>query len=566
MKKLWSVILCAVLLIGLLPFSAFADNAISAIGITGFELPTAGMTAAELIGTTSVPSGADYQIVSEYWYCDTDNCQMSDGDVFEPGKEYSHFWRMEAGEGYVFDNLTAVTINGGTEYVDSRYGGIDGSNSYYGVWSLPAEANLGEGVFVSGFNYPLVGQTAGENLASLSVPAGADYEIADAWWNCVTDQKDMTPEYAFEAGKTYFLGIIILPLGERRFDDDSIPLILNDGTDLIDQPFTEFAGSELSFFTIDMTPLTVITEVNVTGFQAPVIGQSAAENVANIAAPSGVGYTLSDIQWYSYTLHDFMEGSDKFEAGSYMLTVVAYAADGYTFSEDALPSTSINGSDSLVDRISTFEDDNGKLAVVLYTAIYDLGELISAISLDGFIRPTVGMTGEEAAIYTVLPEGTEYTVTKTYWYCDTDSRNMEPEDVFEAGKVYSHGWTVSANEGFIFASDAEVLINGGAALVDYNYTGRESNLTGFDVWTLPTEPAAEDMIEAVDIYGITAVRTLKHYFNSFRKFCIAVDSNDIFSVGHNILGFFVVKLKNIIDHFNFIIFNNALVVGFLNHG
>ena len=47
---------------------------------------------------------------------------------------------------------------------------------------------------------------------------------------------------------------------------------------------------------------------------------------------------------------------------------------------------------------------------------------------------------------------------------------------------------------------------------------------------------------------------------------MTIDADDVFSMDHNIAGFFVIHLKNVLDHLCLISIEYALFVAFVYHG
>ena len=499
MKKfrILSVILAAAMLFGLLPLQVFAADTVGTVAISGFEIPPVGALAGEYTATTTLPDNCGYYVSIEYWYCDSDSLRMIDSDTFEPGKVYSHYWEISAEDGFVFDGDTAATVNGGTEYIDANFTGFL-SSGRYSVWTVPTKPVNGDAIRITGFCMPVTGQTAGENLSFLGVISYADYEIGDAWWTCVTDNRDMTPEYAFEAGKTYYLNILIYPTGDAWFDE-AIPVFINNGTELADPEYTEFLGSEVYIVTSELPSSVRITEVGITGFLEPEEDQTVTENVSLLTVPENGGYKIESIFWFENG-ERLMGSDDAFENGnSYYMVVYLGHKEGFIFDENNLPSVTINGSGSLAYYADTFTDSSGYTGLTVYSAFFYIGQIISEISLDGCVWPTVGMTADEADFATVIPDGALYTVSSARWRNDTDECFMEPDGVFEAGKTYSYYWGLTATDA-IFSGSASVLINGGTGLVDFGSTGVSyTDEKYFSVWTVSAEPLAENVITGVDI-------------------------------------------------------------------
>ena len=128
------------------------------------------------------------------------------------------------------------------------------------------------------------------------------------------------------------------------------------------------------------------------------------------------------------------------------------------------------------------------LSAALFFGILPLNSFaataISDAALVNFTKPTVGMTAAEATTATV-PAGAHYRITESAWYCESDEDDMYGDDVFKYANLYSFGVTLVADSGYTFSNSTSVTINGGTALIDWDYTRFDSANNCFYVWTLP---------------------------------------------------------------------------------
>ena len=204
---------------------------IDEIQIFDYNPPAVGKKAGE--SDTSKVYDARFDISETDWYCDTDHRYMSDSDVFEAGKLYSHRWELKANEGYAFDeNNVSVTINDETGLVDEKYVGFGDSETEYIVWTKSVEpVNIISEVRLLGFRDPEAGQTVNGNLASLAVPGDAPYELGICEW--LNDYNQiMSGVDVFAEGELYLLCVVLIPKAGYIFDPENLSLRDGSGTEI----------------------------------------------------------------------------------------------------------------------------------------------------------------------------------------------------------------------------------------------------------------------------------------------------------------------------------------------
>ena len=473
-KRMIALLVCLVLILGVLPFGAFADTTIQKIAVSGYKPPVIGRTTEEMAFTTTIPDNAPYYVTGGFWFCDTTSHTMESTDVFEEGKSYSYSWTVYAKDGYVFDENTAVTINGGTEYVDLHYTGpADESGEEFYVWTVSSPALEGEEittVSVYGNPVPYIGQTAGASLASFSVPDYAPYTISVLFWYNGTDDLQMKNNDVFEEGKSYFIHFEVKPKESYTFGENAPKVYINDGAKYVDKEWTTVkSNGSVLFYTIDLTPVPLIKVIKLYGVTIPKAGQTAGANLETVTPASDADYTISYLSWFNGTDDHIMSNEEVFEESkSYFICFRVTPNEGYAFSESDL-TVYINGGTELVDTQWTAVAYNGD--VLFYTADIALAAPITQIEVNGFVSPKVGQTAGENLASLTLPDGAPYTFQDLYWYNGTDDHDMSADEVFEAGKTYYIHFDVWPTEGNAFAGTAgTILINGSVELVDEIWT------------------------------------------------------------------------------------------------
>ena len=203
------------------------------VGITGINLivdvfPIAGKTPADL-PAPRVAYFADYQIEDWCWY--NGNDPMEDDEVFAANGSYQLYAHIETvSSAYFFPETAVITVNGSTAQVDDFSGFTpDTGSAYVYTIDLPVTQVIYE-VDAEGYRRPLDGETAGGNLASLSVPDGAHYSISEAKWYSYATCKYMNASDVFEAGAEYYIVVTLVPDAGYLFDKDHRPTVLINGS------------------------------------------------------------------------------------------------------------------------------------------------------------------------------------------------------------------------------------------------------------------------------------------------------------------------------------------------
>jgi hypothetical protein len=104
---------------------------------------------------------------------------------------------------------------------------------------------------------PTVGQTAGENLAAITVGADAHYTLESARWRCSSGgDREMGDSEVFEEGKYYYAAFVVKPEYGYYFDASTLPAALVNGSDEhVDADNTRTYGEgSVIFYTADLLP------------------------------------------------------------------------------------------------------------------------------------------------------------------------------------------------------------------------------------------------------------------------------------------------------------------------
>ena len=337
---------------------------IDEILIYNYYPPAVGQKAGE--SENSVIYDSRFSIAVTDWYCDTDHRYMNSDEVFESGKLYSHRWILKATEGYEFDDdYVYVTINYETDLLDFNYCSIGDSPSEYTVWTVPAEpVNMISEVRINGYTAPTVGQTASENLASLSLPSGANYRVTFINWIVAGEETPMNASDIFENGKEYYISFSIEPKDGYSFCGQMPEVYINGIRELVGSARLYEYDDVLDGTTVLASFGTVIEEITVLGFKVPKPGQTVNEVSASITAPDGAHYSFVYIFWYEYHGNgQRLSGDCVFEAGkTYDVYVGAIPETGYRFIS---PSVIIEGGQKYLNEGSCWLYFDGEYGIWL---------------------------------------------------------------------------------------------------------------------------------------------------------------------------------------------------------
>ncbi len=106
-----------------------------------------------------------------------------------------------------------------------------------------------------GFRYPVVGQTAGENLGTLELSNSKGLTISSASWYDVQRARMLSSSEVFEEGKKYYLSVI-LNVDEGFIVNDCTPGTINGDSSMVDVAYctTMNSGKDYRFFSVNIVP------------------------------------------------------------------------------------------------------------------------------------------------------------------------------------------------------------------------------------------------------------------------------------------------------------------------
>lgn len=447
LKKLAALCLALVMVLGIgVPTVANAEegsNVIDVVEVNGVQEAVVGEVASDAM---TVPEGANYSVYASMcgWYDWTaeegENSWLKDREgeqVFEDGHKYEMKVHIEPAEGYVFSENTILKING--EVVDDVTVSVD--DDPYVAWSREYSF-LQQVDKVEITNVPSAEVGGKATTEGITIPDDAKYEITQkAWYEVPVEgaHVQLDEGTVFEKGKKYRLQISVQP--KRGFElSEGYEITVNGET-----PDEYWGSNPINVFQ-NYSFLDKLDKIEINNVPVAEVGGKATTQ--GVTIPEGAKYAVSDISWYNYTKDEFLNEGDVFEKGNiYNLDLTIKAADGYEFAEDT--KAIVNG------ETLTYCDVNGHKAYIYEE--YSFVEMINKIEIN---NAPIAEIGKEAIIAGItVPEGANYEIDYEYteWYNETTEEDIT---VFEDGNRYSLCIAISAKEGYGFAEDAVVLVNG----------------------------------------------------------------------------------------------------------
>ena len=438
----------------------YFDPMLTSLDVIVFE-PEAGLES----GNTNEVTDSMYANATATW-CEVEYAEgtgytiiktLDVRDQFEAGKSYIAVFNVALTNGACFPNpFVTFTVNGNEAYSDDTFvsEAIDPENAVvYALFTVPTA----EAVKATALDFTVEPFTANNTPADVAV--GFDDTLLSSLQVGVAEYLgEDAPESFFEAaaamtlldkndrmeyGKTYLVRMsYVLKAGVAQ---DSATVINVNGEKAELVYFVDGKrGAVLALVTLDEPAVTLSADV--TELE---LGDEALEAVAFDVAydfePTNAVVTVYDADEDEVlsaaidgTKNSFTADLSSLEIGTYTVVVTAY-----------------DGANAITSNALTVEV---KQAVI---------DEITILNAD--VTPVYGEKAGDHMAYT-LPENAPYTVTMNGWWDVFNNRVLGDDDTFEANNVYSVWWNLVANEGYVFADDATILINGSTDVVDAEYS------------------------------------------------------------------------------------------------
>ena len=264
-------------------------------------------------------------------------------------------------------------------------------------------------------------------------------------------------------------------------------------------------------------PIIPIESVDVSGIPTELQeGDYAPDLTAGIHVPDGAPYAITDIMLVTEDDYDAVGNYGYLEAGvEYKWQFVVEANEGYGFTDECVI-TANGGELTLIPETGVINSGRVWMNCEGITAI-PLEEppaeyAIHEVYVDGYESPVAGEDSQNYLNFTT-PADAHYHIYMTDWSPEWWDNDVDDEffGTFVEGTLYSVGMTIQAEDDYYFADDCVFYVNDDENLVDWTYSGIDTDdNTVCYVWTVPEPatageepPVVNDLDAALNVEGGT---------------------------------------------------------------
>ena len=502
--------------------------------------------------TATVPAGADYEITEEYWTYLTDSgawkflssennkAASITFDTFEPGVDYYYCVRLApTNGGKVNADAGSITLSLNGKTVSLSKDNIRISDTQ--VWVLfnqAASHTIKDNNVVSDFAIENVNLNLSAGAPSLDIftgkaADGADYVLATELW--LEPLKSDFSEYkiytnsasendgigaarlisSFEAGKTYYYGVILHAASKPLTSDKSAVSISVNGQSVTPgKVFAATAGQSLScFFLVPVTiPGSSAGEFDGFELTATLTAAAGQAPVFTGSVPSGKGYALNYERWISEDgkshydtelLNGFSQAAgeyfDTFEAGKTYTYEVSFILNGKTLPADLEDvKLRLNGKDVALKSSDLVLVDSFFVIRNVYTVTVQDANVLSDFAVEGAtlkLQAGAAPIANPASLSTGhAPAGADYTVYEEAWFelADDGSSKVITSDAKENEQLRSisqlltefkpgHTYLYSV----VFTLPADKTVNPDATKLSIRVNGKQYSIASNTVYRNP---------------------------------------------------------------------------------
>ena len=490
--------------------AAVLSEKITEVDITGVDYPpVAGKTAGSL-SDVQIPDDANYVVTDVTWHNEETDFDMDASNTFEYNGTYSLYITLYAKNGYTFSPELDVTLNGTEDIV----GSVGYNTNTITIWTKPYHLvrELIHEVSVDGIDYPpVIGEKAG-NHVSVTLPEDAHYTIYQIMWYDETASHFLQDDEKFTEGHEYSLDITFDADAGYEFAQDAYAT-LNGGTDILDSAQT--VQNDPTQFTLSTKPVSAVSAssfidlIELFGVDfIPTPGEKAGQHVG-FAISDSAHYTVKTVSWFDVTEDKLLLADDTFIAGHrYSMYFEFEAAPGYYLANNL--TVKISGTNGNAE-IESVETDGNEVKVRTKAVLCGADQLEVITEINVICDKLIPVVGEKAGDYRAcsVPEGAHYKVVDVVWLSVNLNRGLENDETFAEGDYYVLVFAIEADDGYIFADDLVMLLNGGTDY-DAQYTYHNELEAAI---VMPATPAAEAPAVMIgDVNGDGKVNTTDAVF------------------------------------------------------
>ncbi|MBQ9879453.1 MAG: choice-of-anchor J domain-containing protein, partial [Clostridia bacterium] len=507
------------------------ESVITSINVTGF--PTriyAGQTPADVLANVAVPEDAHYIIDQLSAYDLEADEELYEDDEFVEGRSYLFGAMVETDLDYTFADGAVMMANNGNLELDPGYSSVNGTVAFivpvalvcggdapiYGWYFETADELEGWSVIDNdgdGSNwYWLDAESLGEPLAY----EGEGY-MGSPSWNSVALTPDnflLTPDMEIPEGTTtlsfYAAGVganwcaehfaVYVMTEDAESVDDLVELIpetvatadyVNYTADLSDYAgqtirvaFRHFNCTDLNWLRLDQVEVfneggeeepELIDTVAIEGFTVPAWGENPD---FDIEVPEDAHYSIDYTAWLCDGEQMIRQDVFDSETSSYMMSIVLVPEEGYEFADEV--EATINGGTEYIGVANNTGEGTFHILTIEFTVEEPepQPELIDTIEILDFVVPA---WGENPYYNVTVPTDVHYTIDYTDWNWWSDELDdgdiLTPSETFDnESYVYYQYFEIIPDEGYAFADQVTVLINGDATIAENHGWSEYSSL------------------------------------------------------------------------------------------
>lgn len=520
MHRAWSMILCCVLLLGLLPTTTLAverdamDQAIETVSIR-INPPSPGSS----LSYQATPGDSNYYTVNSVkWYDHTAGSYVQSGTLAVDGHEYvveitvstvsdNYCFRQGYVRGVVNDNYgTAETTYAYDSEVVVKY--------RFAVKTEPVH-----NIYVDDIDVPRPGCTPDYepdmDAANHTVSGTNEGNFTDGvYWYDLTNSKTLKPTDTFKEGNKYRIFVDVVPRSGYYFIVNAQGTILtkayvNREAANVMQYLKEDTQKRLNVYYDFVCEYDEISSVGITGLDAPAEGKTpdysvklAGTEYTLKTTSASNPYVVSGVNWYDETAGSDLTATAKFIGGhTYTATVYLVPDTGCRFTGSV--SGKINGNTATVSG-------NGSEIQVKYTFPALATNQITTVAIEGITAPATGAAPSYVAIvkgegYSLKARNDAYYKNGICWsIMESSDLPVSGGTTFEGGQKYQITMYLVAEEGYEFSATAGGALNVKATINGKTVAEVMGNKKEIVVTYYFTEATADAKITSAAVTGIDA--------------------------------------------------------------
>lgn len=404
-------------------------------------------------GVVTLPGGVKFVLDSDEevdfpgyaWYIDGGQ----EFEKFENGKKYFVDVYLLPAEGYEFANDVVVTVNG--EEVEEGYMFCNGYN--LNIWHAWSFKEVIKSVNITTPDYKVGDVFKPEDV---TVPANTGCEVG-----YVGMYSGYTDPYTAIGKDRYRLNVELNAKDGYEFAEDCVITVNGKALDEV------YSGETYQDVYYEFSLCEKITKIEFPAL--PTVNAGDTVQYQDLEAPAGAKYYLFS-DWYDADMNWFNGTTQNGKA--YFLELFAHPMEGYEFSEDCV--ITVNGQEA------SFPIMRVDYNMAAFAKQYNFGmPTIDKVEL----TITAPADGEKPTTTVTVPDGAKYSVDNIGWYESKTGEKkrgaleyMDRRDTFSYGYYYLVAAGIQAKEGYVFAEDAVLVINGETMEVELGEFG--TYLTG----------------------------------------------------------------------------------------